>query len=65
MDDDYNDGYSTWTWGDPDAEGEVRHRMSDADGIVQCCGRTADQIGGDWQTADPARVNCLGKRVTQ
>ncbi len=48
---------STQTWRPADTG--VRHSMVvDADGRLTCCGRTVGQIGSDWQTADPARVNC-------
>lgn len=55
-----DEDYEDWTWGDPDAPGQVRHAMAALDGKLSCCGRTVEQIGRDWQTSDPSRVNCPG-----
>lgn len=54
------DGFPIWTWGDSDAPESVRHAMSEPDGLLPCCGRTTNQIGKDWTTSDPDRVNCPG-----
>jgi hypothetical protein len=41
------------------ADTGVRHGYAkDPEGRLVCCGRTAGQIGHDWQTSDPERVNC-------
>jgi hypothetical protein len=51
-----------WTWGDPDAPDAVRHGMASLDGILPCCGRRSESAPtGEWQTADPDRVNCPGQ----
>jgi hypothetical protein len=60
--DDYeDDGYQSWTWGDPDAPDAIRHAMASLDGPVPCCGVQPLSLPvGEWMTADPARVNCSG-----
>ncbi len=61
FDDDWSASSQTWR----PAETGIRHSYTaDAEGRLTCCGRTVGQIGHDWQTSDPTRVNCT-PAVTQ